>query len=137
MVVAGEETNESLSAWLRAAAAAHQSSESERGASETDKNARGAEECSGRQEDSAEGVVVSEARISALLGRFFSHIILWKIPFLFIFLLFSFVSSRFLISYLSSSWDPWLVLLPRVYKPVRLLVSASLNQPIDSIFLSQ
>jgi hypothetical protein len=77
VLVAGGETNRSLSAWLRAAAAAHQSSESERGASETDKNARGAEECSGRQEDSAEGVACrvgrGDQRTGHLLGRFFSH----------------------------------------------------------------
>ena len=76
VLVAGGETDESLSAWLRAAAAAdQQSSESERGARETDKNAGGAEECSGRQEDSAEGVVRrGDRRTGHLLGRFFSHI---------------------------------------------------------------
>jgi hypothetical protein len=41
VLVAGEETDEGLSTWRRtAAAAAHQSSESERGARETDRNAR-------------------------------------------------------------------------------------------------
>jgi hypothetical protein len=49
VLVAGEETNESLSTctWLRAAAA-HQSSESERGPRETDRTSR-EEECSGRK----------------------------------------------------------------------------------------
>jgi hypothetical protein len=56
VLVAGEETNESLRTWLRAAAA-HQSSESEGGRERHRTQAgRGNEECSGRKWDAAEGV---------------------------------------------------------------------------------
>jgi hypothetical protein len=47
VLVAGEETNKSLRTWLRAAAAVHQSSESERGARER-QNTRGRNAADGR-----------------------------------------------------------------------------------------
>jgi len=98
VVVAGEETNESLSAWLRAAAAAaDQSSESERGARETD-NARGAEEgCSGQKEGERRLGCIDGVRKIAPARAFFWAVFFSQFLWKFLFFLFFSLPFKFFI----------------------------------------